>query len=94
MFGQPEIIKAVVLASRDLIEDFAVEPVGGLPPLRRVAEVVPNAKAYFSAVITHDLPPAYLQAPWDNWKAGIRDKLLREPSWNGDPGVQTTRKPR
>ena len=29
----------------------------------------------------------------DNWKAGIRDRLLREPSRNGDPGVQTTRKP-
>ena len=29
----------------------------------------------------------------DNWKAGIRDRLLREPSRNGDPGVQTMRKP-
>ena len=29
----------------------------------------------------------------DNWKAGIRDRLLRELSRNGDPGVQTTRKP-
>ena len=29
----------------------------------------------------------------DIWKADIRDRLLREPSRNGDPGVQTTRKP-
>src|SRR6202045_3733982 len=37
--------------------------------------------------------PAYLQAPWIIGKRGIRDRLLREPSRNGDPGVQTTRKP-
>jgi len=60
VLGQPNIIKAFVLGPGDLIEDFAVEPVGGLPPLRRVAEVVPKAKAYFSAVVTgrgrHRLP--------------------------------------
>jgi hypothetical protein len=39
-----------------LIEDFAVKTVGGLAPLWRIAEVVPKAKAYFSAVVTHDLP--------------------------------------
>jgi len=56
VLGQPHIVKPIALGPRDLIEDFAVEPVGGLPPLHRVAEVVPKAKAYFSAVITHDLP--------------------------------------
>jgi hypothetical protein len=53
---QPDIIKPVVFAPRDLIEDFAVEPVGWLPPLRRVAEVIPKTKANFSAVVARDLP--------------------------------------
>jgi hypothetical protein len=39
MFGQPDIIKPAVFAPRDLIEDFAVEPVSGLAPLCRVAEI-------------------------------------------------------
>jgi hypothetical protein len=56
VLGQPDIVKAVVLAPADLIEDFAVQPVGGLAPLRRVAEVVPKTESYFSAVVTHDLP--------------------------------------
>jgi hypothetical protein len=47
-----DIIKPVVLAPRDLIEDFAVEPVGGLAPLRWIAEVILQTKAYFS----HDSP--------------------------------------
>src|ERR1700747_3327490 len=38
--------------------------------------------------------PAYLQAPCIFGKRDIRDRLLREPARNGDPGVQTTRKPR
>jgi hypothetical protein len=47
---QPDIIEPVVFAPRDLIEDFAVEPVGWLAPLRRVAEVIPKTKAYLSSV--------------------------------------------
>ena len=31
----------------DLIEDFAVEPVGGLAPLLRISEVVPETKSVF-----------------------------------------------
>jgi hypothetical protein len=56
VLGQPDIIEPVVFAPRDLIEDLAVEPVGWLAPLRRVAEVIPKTKANFSAVVTHDLP--------------------------------------
>src|SRR5439155_21722029 len=41
-------------APRDLIEDFAVEPIGRLAPLRRVAEVIPKAEADFSSIIAHD----------------------------------------
>jgi hypothetical protein len=52
----PDIIEAVVFSPCDLVEDFAVKPVGGLAPLRWVAEVVPKTKAYLSAVVTHDLP--------------------------------------
>jgi hypothetical protein len=44
---QPNVIKPVVLAPCDLIEDFAVEPVGGLSPLLRISEVVLETKAYF-----------------------------------------------
>jgi hypothetical protein len=34
------------------------------------------------------LPEAGLSpSSMDNWKAGIRDRLLREPSRNGDPAV-------
>jgi hypothetical protein len=49
----PYIVEAVVLAPRDLIEDFAVEPVGGLAPLGRIAEVVPQTKTYLSTALTH-----------------------------------------
>src|SRR4029077_17936712 len=42
---QPDIVKPVVLGPRDLIEDFAVEPVGGLPPLCWFAKIVPKTKA-------------------------------------------------
>jgi hypothetical protein len=55
---QPDIIKPVVLAPRDLIEDFAVEPVGGLMPLWRIAEVIPQTKPYFSTAVVHNSPPA------------------------------------
>src|SRR5271169_7161726 len=48
---QPDIIKPVVLAPRDLIEDFAVEPVGGLVPQCWISEVIPKTKAYFSTVV-------------------------------------------
>src|SRR6266481_473031 len=53
---QPHIVKPVVLSPRDLIEDFAVEPVGGLPPLWWISEVVPKTKAELSTVVTHDSP--------------------------------------
>src|SRR6266404_7368350 len=42
---QPHIVKPVILAPRDLIEDFAVEPVGRLPPLWWISEVIPKTKA-------------------------------------------------
>jgi hypothetical protein len=42
VLGQPDIVIAVVLAPGDLIKDFAIQPVGGLAPLR-VAEVIPKA---------------------------------------------------
>ena len=45
VLGQPDIIEPVVFAPRDLIEDFAVQPVGGLAPLCRVAEVIPKTEA-------------------------------------------------
>jgi len=48
VLGQPDIIETVVFAPRDLIEDFAVEPVGWLAPLYWVAEVIPKAEANFS----------------------------------------------
>jgi hypothetical protein len=59
---QPNIIKPVVLAPCDLIEDFAVEPVGRLAPLWWIAEVIPKTKAYFAPVVTHD-PPLLIYAP-------------------------------
>ena len=66
VLGQPDIIKAVVLAPRDLIEDFAVEPVGGLAPLWRISEVVPKTKAYFSTVLKSCLasPGRFGAPPW------------------------------
>ena len=52
------------------------------------------AGARFSRQRRRAMPEAGLSpSSMDNWKAGIRDRLLREPSRNGDPGVQTTRKP-
>src|SRR6267378_473826 len=63
VLGQPDIVKAVVLAPGDLIEDFAVQPVGGLAPLRRVAEVIPKTKAYFSTVVTPPASPDRLATP-------------------------------
>jgi hypothetical protein len=56
VLGQPDIIKPVLFAPGDLMEDLAVEAVGGLVPLWRIAEVVPQAKANFSVVVIHDLP--------------------------------------
>src|SRR6516225_7021840 len=53
MLGQPDIIETVVFAPRDLLEDFAVQAVGGLAPLHRVAEVIPKAEAYLSSLLTH-----------------------------------------
>jgi hypothetical protein len=53
VLGQPDIIKPVVFAPRDLIEDFAVEAVGWLAPLCRVAEVIPKAEAYLSSLLAH-----------------------------------------
>ncbi len=51
---QPHIVKPVILAPRDLVEDFAIEPIGGLPPLLWISEVIPKAEAYFSTVMIHD----------------------------------------
>src|SRR5215831_12207619 len=51
----PYVVEAVVLAPRNLIENFTVEPVGGLAPLGRIAEVVPQTKAYLSTALTHGL---------------------------------------
>jgi hypothetical protein len=52
------------------------------------------AGARFSRQRRRAMPEAGLSpSSMDNWKAGIRDRLLREPSRNGDPGAQTTRKP-
>ena len=42
---QPHIVKPVVLGPCDLVEDFAVEPVEGLPRVWWIAEVVPQTKA-------------------------------------------------
>jgi hypothetical protein len=53
MLGQPNVIEAVVLAPGDLVENLAVEPVGGLTPLLRVSEIIPKAEANFSSV-AHD----------------------------------------
>ena len=50
---QPHIVKPVILAPRDLIEDFAVEPVGGLTPLCWISEVVPKTKAELSTAVSH-----------------------------------------
>jgi len=47
MFAQPDIIEAVVLTPRDLVEDFAIEAIERLPPLLRIAEVVPQTKTDF-----------------------------------------------
>jgi hypothetical protein len=41
---EPNVIESVVLAPRDLIKNFSVEPVGGLPPLR-ISEVIPETEA-------------------------------------------------
>jgi hypothetical protein len=52
------------------------------------------AGARFSRQRRRAMPEAGLSpSSMDNWKAGIRDRQLREPSRNGDPGVQTMRKP-
>jgi len=53
---QPDIIEPVVLGPRDLIEDFAVEPVGGLAPLCWISEVIPQTKTELSTAVTHDRP--------------------------------------
>jgi hypothetical protein len=54
VLGQPDIIETVVLAPRDLIEDFAVETIGWLAPLCWVAEIIPKAEADFSPIIADD----------------------------------------
>jgi hypothetical protein len=51
------------------------------------------AGARFSRQRRGTMPkPAYLQTPW-KLESGIRDRLLREPSRNRDPGVQTRENP-
>jgi hypothetical protein len=54
MLGQPNVIEAVVLASGNLIEDFAIKPVGGLAPLLRIAEIIPKGEANLSCVVHAD----------------------------------------
>src|SRR6266851_3074496 len=70
VLGQPDIIETVVFPPRDLIEDFAVEPIGWLAPLYWVAEVVPKAEADFSPIIAHDA----------SLLAGRRRRLVLAPS--------------
>jgi len=53
---QPNIIKAVVVGPSDLIEYFGVEPIGGLMPLRGIAEIVPKTKAYFLFALILESP--------------------------------------
>src|SRR5580704_2953940 len=53
VLGQPDIIETVVFAPRDLVEDFAVQAVGGLTPLCWVAEVIPKAEPYLSSFLAH-----------------------------------------
>jgi hypothetical protein len=53
VLGQPDIIETVVFAPRDLLEDFAVQAVGGPTPLCWVAEVIPKAEAYLSSFLAH-----------------------------------------
>src|SRR6266404_4447277 len=53
MLGQPDIVKPVVFAPCDLIEDLAVQPVSGLAPPRRVAKVIPKTEAYLSSLVAH-----------------------------------------
>src|SRR4029077_6512720 len=50
MLGQPHVIEAVLLAPHDLFEDFVVEPVGRLLPLRRIAEIVPQSEAQLISI--------------------------------------------
>jgi hypothetical protein len=52
MLAQPDIVEAIVLGPRYLIEDLAIEAIGRLPPLCGIAKVIPQTKTDFSR-ITH-----------------------------------------
>src|SRR5229473_1074604 len=56
MFGEPAIVEAVILGPYNLVEYFAIEAVIRLTPLRRIAEVVPEAEADFF-VVAHEMSP-------------------------------------
>jgi hypothetical protein len=47
VLGQPDIIKPVVFDPRDLIKDFAVQPVGRLAPLCRLRKSYQRPKRIF-----------------------------------------------
>ena len=56
MFGEPAIVEAVILGPYNLVENFAIEAIVRLAPLRRIAEVVPEAETDFFAV-AHGISP-------------------------------------
>src|SRR6266851_4942143 len=72
---QPNVVKPMAFAPRDLIEGFRVESVRGLVPLRWVSEIVPKTKAYFPIILTHRLTSS------DNFDffGGTPDRKLAKP---------------
>jgi len=55
VLGQPNVVKPMAFAPRDLIENLAVEAIRCLPPLRRISEVIPKTETYFAIVLIHGL---------------------------------------
>ena len=60
VLGQPNVVKPMAFAPRDLIENLAVKAIRCLPPLRRISEVIPKTETYFATVLIHD---SWLIAP-------------------------------
>ena len=94
VLGQPDIVKAVLLAPYDLVDDFVVELVIGTFPGRRVAKVIPHAKANFRiAVLTHRAVLLYnrLRILWSQGENGKRTLLQlirwRAPLRSGESWV-------
>src|ERR1700733_5147883 len=54
MLRQPNVIEAVLFAPDDLVEDLAVEAVGGLTPLNRSPEV--RSRGFYGVHLLRDLP--------------------------------------